>query len=759
MKPYYTLLIILISLSACQERSPLPNQRQALDINWQFGQAGKPEWLPATVPGVVQSDLIKLERIPHPWKGLNEKEIQWVENESWVYRSYLKFDKKQLRRKNIDLIFEGLDTYAEVYLNNEKILSADNMFRSWRVNIKDYLKPDSNELRVVFKSPIEVNKPKLAALGYELPAGSEQGPYKVSPFTRKAPYHFGWDWGPRILTVGIWKPVYIEYWDEVRIEDVNIIQKSLTEEKAVLTVQTTIKNATAVSKHFDLWINGNLEKIKLNAATEIFETEIVIDSPKLWWPVGWGEAHLYPISVKIEKKGIVIDSLQKNIGLRTVELLQEEDSTGTSFCFKINGHRLFAKGANYIPQSHFLAEVTQQDYDSLLSDVVSANMNMLRVWGGGIYESDYFYDLCDQKGILLWQDFMFAGSMYPGDSDFIANVDAEVTEQITRLRHHPSIVHWNGNNEMEVAWFNWGWQKSLGYSPQDSAKIWGDYQALFHQLIPNKIKELTANIPYTSTSPLSNWGKPENFNHGSMHYWGVWHGKDQFEDYQKNVGRFMSEYGFQSFPDMETIRYFATEGEQDLESPTMQWHQKSYVGNGMILKHLLRYFSVPKDFPDFVAKSQATQAKGMQIAIDAHRRAKGHCWGTLYWQLNDCWPGPSWSSRDVFGRKKQLHKELAMLFAPITLLPKFEQDSLSVFLVSDFIDTVKIRAHVQLESADGEILWEQGGVMQAAPNAAYELHRVSMKAIRRKAGKQKVMLTLVVSREHRIVYRREVEVD
>jgi beta-mannosidase len=439
-------------------------------------------------------------------------------------------------------------------------------------------------------------------------------------------------------------------------------------------------------------INEERHQVRMNGRDSVLVFDYEIKSPKLWWPNTWGEPNLYPINVSLIENENIIDQSEKKVGLRTVELVQEIDSIGQSFYFKVNGIPFFAKGANYIPQSNFLPSVSKEQYESLILDAKTANMNMLRVWGGGIYENDIFYDLCDEHGILVWQDFMFAGSMYPGDKAFVENVRQEVRDNIIRLRNHPCIALWNGNNEMDVAWFNWGWQKSFGWSAADSAKIRQDYEKIFHQLIPDQIRELDSDRFYTATSPLSNWGKPENFNRGSMHYWGVWHGQDNFEDYHKNVGRFMAEYGFQSFPSINTILKFADSTDLNLNSDVMKWHQKSYVGNGLILKQIKRYFSEPLDFADFIEKSQQTQALAMQIAIDAHRLKKGHCWGTLFWQLNDSWPGPSWSARDVYGNHKNILKELPVLFAPIALIPKIKGENLEFFLVSDKpnIQNVKI---------------------------------------------------------------------
>ena len=728
-------LLFLTSLLQAQ-------QIRLLHENWSFSEAAKNDWKSATVPGVVHTDLLKLGLIKDPWFGTNEKELQWIEDKNWIYRCSFTLNESELQNRHIDLLFEGLDTYAEVSLNGKLILSADNMFRSWRLDVKSLLISGINKLEIVFKNPGEVNKPKLAVLGYELPAGSESVPIKVSPFTRKAPYHFGWDWGPRFVTSGIWKPVKLEFWNEARIEDLQIIQKSLTEEKAVLEIQTKIR--TDSKEKIRLHVNGKPMDIQLFGRDTLVIVRDSIMNPELWWPNGWGKQKRYPIIVKLEHREQFIDRKVKEIGLRTIELVQDVEKNGRSFYFKVNGIPIFIKGANYIPQSHFLPSVTETQYRSLIEDAQKVNMNMLRVWGGGIYENDIFYDLCDEKGILVWQDFMFAGSMYPGDSAFVNNVKAEVREQISRLRHHPCIALWNGNNEMEVAWFNWGWQKQFGWSAADSAKIRQDYEQLFHKMIPDQIRELDPERFYTPTSPLSNWGKMENFNYGSMHYWGVWHGKDNFEDYRKYVGRFMSEYGFQSFPEMSTIRKFAEESQLSLDSEVMKWHQKSYVGNGMIAKHAEKYFAKTSNFEDFANKSQQTQALAMQIAIDAHRIRKGHCWGTLYWQYNDCWPGPSWSSRDVYGNWKQLHKDLKVLFAPLALIPELKGKKTTIWLSNDLREA----ADVDLEVLEmGKIRFKKSLQMEA--NGLLELYKFT-----HKKGKE---FNLIIRKNGAVIFERKIQ--
>lgn len=721
MKNYKWRFLILISVLFGCDR-PQPISRYNLHEQWEFKQQGTEVWRAANVPGVVHTDLMANNIIPDPWVGTNEIKVQWIENEHWLYKTTFSAPKSILKKEVVELVFDGLDTYANVSLNGKPILLADNMFRSWRVDVKDLLNTGSNELQIKFLSPIQVNNSKLDSLGYELPAPNETVDRKVSPFTRKAPYHFGWDWGLRLVTSGIWRPVYLEAYDAARIVNVQLVQSELNDSLAKLNAVVSIESISVET--FELEVLDKRVQVNLKKGLNEINVPFEIASPRRWWPNGWGEQHLYEIPVSLQFNGNELDSKTEKIGLRTVELIREQDNIGESFYFKINGEKLFARGANYIPQSHFLPSVKEEDYIRLVKGARDVGMNMLRVWGGGIYEEDKFYELCDEYGILVWQDFMFACSMYPGDSEFIDNVEEEVIENVKRLRNHPSIVLWNGNNEVDVAWNNWGWQDKFGFSEQDSTQIWQDYLHLFHNRIPAILGQLD-DRPYTTTSPLSNWGKPENYNFASMHYWGVWHGPDDFDGYQRNVGRFMSEYGFQSFPDIETIAYFADPSQFHLESEVMKHHQKSYIGNGMIDKQLKKYYEEPSDFEDFVIKSQQTQAKAMQIAIDAHRLRKGHCWGTLFWQLNDCWPGPSWSAIDVFGREKVFYEELPTLYAPVALIPQVDGNDLVISLVNDSLSEIDAIMQLTIHSSteNERNVWQR---VKCKKNGVVEVYRESL---------------------------------
>jgi beta-mannosidase len=717
--------LFVVLLWSFQEPKPILHfnvQRLMLDNAWEFCQEGKNDWKSAEVPGVVHTDLLRNKMIPDPWYGTNEKVIQWVENKNWIYKTTFELTQEQINNNEINLVFEGLDTYTEVYLNGEKIAQTNNMFRKWQWEISKKLKVGENTLRVVFLSPIKKLSDTLRTVRYELPASSETVDLRVSPYIRKAPYHFGWDWGPRYVTCGIWRPVYLELVELAKIEDVQVYQEQLNKKSAIIQVDLSLhiaKNGT-----YNVVIGGKYKTLFLPKGDTLIKETIHIKNPNYWWPNGWGDAKLYTVSCSIRENNVPLDENTTRIGLRTVELVQEKDKFGESFYFKVNGKKLFVKGANYIPQSNFLPSVTKKNYQSLINDAKVANMNMLRVWGGGIYESDYFYDLCDENGILVWQDFMFANTMYPGDTAFLNNVEQEAIYNVQRLRNHPSIAYWNGNNEIYVAWKGWGWQRKYHYSAIDSAEIYCAYRKLFDTVLREVVKTYDADRQYNPSSPQDSYFKLSYANNGDVHYWGVWHGGHEFLDYRKYIGRFVSEYGFQSFPNMETISKFSDSVDWDINSNVMKWHQKSPVGNEMIALKAEKYFPKATNFREFVQISQQTQALAMQTAINAHRLAKEYCGGTLYWQLNDCWPGPSWSSRDVFGRWKIVHKKLSEWYDEVTLIPYYKNKVLAFYAVNDLPEAIEVRIDFRLKE-NNQLIWKKTIQTVVANDKAYKIYAIN----------------------------------
>jgi beta-mannosidase len=654
------LLILISTVSLAQDVNIFE-----LDGGWKFRRAGTKDWLPARVPGTVHLDLMRNNIIPDPYLRDNESKIQWIGEVGWEYMKTFQFTEDHFAWRHIDLISKGLDTYANVYLNDSLILVADNMFKDWTVDIKRILHIGTNTLRIQFPAVIPQNKAQYAKLTNKLP-----GDEKV--VCRKAAYHFGWDWGPTLVTSGIWRPIYIREWNAVNVLGVQFIQKKLTDTLANIAAQFTMFAELGDSAEIRLLLDTTeilRQSVILNKGPNVIRGDFSIKNPKKWWPNGMGFQPLYNFGYEVYFNGKLAGEGRQKIGLRTIEFVQEKDSTGKSFYFKVNGVPVFIKGANYIPQDNFIPRVTDSTYRALIKDVREANMNMLRVWGGGIYENDIFYDLCDENGILVWQDFMFANSMYPGNKEFLDNVRDEAIQNIVRLRRHPCIALWCGNNEIDEGWKNWGWQKQYGYNAEDSAAIYKNYRIIFNLILPNNVRRFDSARAYIPSSPLHGWGRPESLTEGDSHYWGVWWGKEPVLNYEKKVGRFMSEYGLQSFPDYSTILKFTSPADRVLGSAVMKAHQKHPTGYETIDEYLLRDFRKPKDFESYAYVSQLWQSRSIIKAIEAHRRAKPTCMGTLYWQLNDCWPVVSWSSRDYFGKKKALMYALPAAYDLVLVSP------------------------------------------------------------------------------------------
>ncbi|MDI5898237.1 beta-mannosidase [Flavobacterium yafengii] len=535
------------------------NSSVVLKNGWQFRQEKTVKWNAATVPGEVHTDLLNNKLIPDPFFRDNEKKLQWIEKKNWEYKTSFQVTPEALKNKNAALVFDGLDTYATVYLNGKLILKANNMFRQWRVDVKKYLHPGTNKLVVVFVSA--QNVVDLLAKR-DLPFVIPDNPRL---YVRKAQYHFGWDWGPKFTTCGIWKEVRLETFDE-----------------------------------------------------------------------------------KTPEKPYVLN--------RKIELVQQLDSLGKSFYFKIDDKPVYMKGANYIPSDAFLSRVTKKEYEKIVLSAKDANMNMLRVWGGGVYEDDYFYDLCDKYGINVWQDFMFAGTMVPGDKAFFDNVKEEVQYQVKRLRHHPSIVLWCGNNESDEAFKNWGWQKSMNMSKQDSTRLWKDYVRLFQDSIPKWVKEVDDKRPYISSSPLFGWGRKQSITEGDSHYWGTWWGLEDIEVVKNKTGRFVSEYGMQAMPNYSSIEKFTLPEDRHLFSDVLKAHQKAGNGFTKLNSYLNRYFidsTKVKNMKveDYTYLTQCLQYYSLKNIIGIHRSKAPYNMGTLVWQLNDCWPVASWSVTDYYNRQ------------------------------------------------------------------------------------------------------------
>ncbi|MDX1942005.1 MAG: glycoside hydrolase family 2 protein, partial [Saprospiraceae bacterium] len=611
---------------------------------------------------------------------------------------------------------------------------------------------EQNHLVIYFKSPLTVNADKLRGTPYHKTAENDAlKDEKVSVYARKAPYHFGWDWGPRIVTSGIWRPVKLVEWDNIILDEIQIYQKSLSEEQAILQANVITRGNFDANYTILLKNATNNEILAQQNITNPFSGNVIIDftinNPQLWWTHNLGEPYLYNFIIEISTDGQVVDSKSIRYGLRNIALVREKDKFGESFYFKLNGIPVFMKGANYIPSETMLPRRSTADLDRILNDAKAVNMNMIRVWGGGIYEDDYFYDKCDEMGLLVWQDFMFACSMYPGvDTAFYENVKQEAIENVRRLRNHPSIAIWCGNNEVDIAWHNWGWQVRFLIIGKEAQEMKESYQKLFHELLPDIIKNEDPQRPYVHSSPLSEGGKSGNLDNGCMHYWKPWNMNDEFDGYEKNVGRYMNEYGFQSFPEMATIKQFSTSDDWSFDSEVMKKHQKSYIGNGRIGKFVDKYYAKPTDFEDFAYKSQLVQAEGIRTAIRAHRKAMPRCMGTVYWQLDDCWPAPSWSSIDYYGRWKALHYALKELYADQLIVPWEANGFLHIQIINDQLDTLSTRVFIESKTLNGKELYriEKNVILSANTSEIYAV--IPVESLLQNMKKEEVVLSIHLGR-------------
>ncbi|WP_410771197.1 beta-mannosidase [Fontibacillus sp. BL9] len=721
--------------------------------NWSFKACDETEWNAARVPGTVHSDLLRQGKISDPFYGTNEHDLQWIDKKNWEYRTTFKLDGGWDACSHIELVFEGLDTYADVFLNGQPILSADNMFRAWSAEIKELVIQDENILNIVFRSPISEDLPKLEKLGYALPAPNDQselgglGDRRLSVFARKAPYHYGWDWGPRLVTSGIWRPVRLNGWSGPRLTDLFIRQDEVSGEVAKLTAMAEIEADEAWQGNLAIAVHGMAwqREVALQQGRQTVELELEIAEPRLWWCRGLGEPEMYEFSASLkDTAGKEVAERSVKTGLRQIKLIREKDAAGASFSFELNGVPVFAKGANHIPNDSFIPEVTAERYRHEIASAAESNMNMLRVWGGGFYEEDVFYDLCDEYGLLVWQDFMFACSMYPGDEVFLQSVAAEAEYNVKRLRNHPSIALWCGNNEMDSAWAHydedggWGWKQN--YTPEQREHIWADYEAVFHKLLPEAVERLGGGVAYWPSSPLRELTGDERQHatkvtgEGDVHYWGVWHAVEPFSNYNERIGRFMSEYGFQSFPELSSVLRYATEEQLELESDVMLAHQKNGRGNQLIKEYMEQYLPEPRDFKSFLYMSQVLQAEAIQIAIEAHRRNKPFCMGTLYWQMNDCWPVASWAGMDYYGRWKALQYIVRRSFREVMLSvvggdagkeKDTDKDAVIFHAVSDRQEELRAELHLSLYDFSGALLHEQSKAVNLGADSAAEVYRVS----------------------------------
>lgn len=669
-------------------------ESRKLHENWRFRQGRSEIWYPATVPGTVHTDLMKNDIIDDPFFRLNERAVQWVDKEDWMYETTFTAAPAETKAGNQQIIFHGLDTYADVYLNHEPLLTADNMHRTWVCDVKGKLRDGANLLEVYFHSPIKTDLPKFDKYDYTFNTGPDQSQNggifdkTLSIFARKAGYHYGWDWGPRLVTSGIWRDVELQTWNGLKIDNVQYVQTKVDASKAQLTtIVRVLADADMQAARVEVRANGKTVGSRLTDLKK-GENRIAVDytirKPRLWWTNGLGEPYRYDFRVTVDC-GELTDSQDDKVGIRSLRLITEDDQYGRSLAFELNGKQVFMKGADMIPLDNFLPRVGHDRYEKHVLDAKAVNMNMLRVWGGGVYEDDYFYELCDRHGILVWQDFMFACSTYPADSTFLANIRQEAIDNVERLRNHCCIALWCGNNECQDVYYGWGgrynYYKEKGVEELTTCQ----FKDMYFRTLPEVVTQYGGGISYRPSSPYAFEETASDGIHGDAHYWGVWHGRDSIGHYNVEKARFFSEYGFQSFPEFESVKIYAPqERDWNINSEVMMAHQRagSYANN-LIREYMDQEYRTPDDFQSFLYVGSILQGDAIKTAIEAHRRDMPRCMGTLVWQHNDCWPVASWAGRDYYGRWKAQQYYSRVAYDDILVSPVVIGDTLSVTIVSD----------------------------------------------------------------------------
>jgi len=702
---------------------------------WQVSASGSNDWFGATVPGCIHTDLLAAKRIPDPFYGENEKAVQWVGKLGWTYRRKFEVTDQLLKREHLLLRCEGLDTLATVLVNGVELGRADNMYRLWEFDVKPLLKPGSNSIEIRFASVL----PYIRAKERERHIPTWQ--YPGAAYIRKMPCNFGWDWGPTLITCGIWRNISLVGFDVARLEDVQILQDHSHKDKVTLTVNVSAGmsgEAALKAKIVVVSSEGKCTKaLECPLTNGIGAVELTINHPELWWPAGMGAQPLYKVLTELlDSQGRLLDTVQRRIGLRTLQVLEQTDSTPMQFV--VNGVPFFAKGANWIPADAFPTRLTEAQLRRYIADAAACNMNTLRFWGGGYYEDDALFDACDEMGICVWLDFKFACSTYPVfNTNFLANVREEATEQVKRLRHHPSIGVWCGNNEIMFLRGGSEWAANKMSAP--------DYYLLFRDTLGGVVHALSPQSAYVTGSPDC----------GDVHFWKVWHGGQPFEAY-RDIHGFMSEFGFQSFADPATIAAFtAPEDRTNVYSPMIKHHERNdrssvdspddgTIGTDKIMKMVRLNFREPKDFESTLWLSQINQAYGIEIAAESWRREMPRSMGCVFWQYNDDWPCTSWSSVDYFGRWKALQYRARHFYSPILISGVFDpkNHAVALWLTSDKLKPVAGNLKWRVTDLAGTELSTGNQSVAVNPQQSAQVDKIEMAGLLQQYGASNLLVWL-----------------
>ncbi len=720
---FFVLLAVFAAMTAAA------NERFELNGTWNLVSSGGMQTT-AEVPGSVAEALTEADLIPDPYYGVNENDerVRAVLYQDWTFSKTFALPASFAEGNGtVELVFDSVDTTADIFLNGEKIGHTENMFRQYRFPIDRALLKAENTVSVKIFSPVNTAAAAAEKYGSSLMTTFAAGMVDGIPYIRKSWFSYGWDWGIALPDSGLNLPVAVELIEGARLAAVPLTSEIRFDEsdgspKALSAAVSCIPeiDGSADGLTFRLTISGHGDSRTVQAAAGE-EVRLEIASPKLWYTHDLGEQNRYRAQAELLKDGRVIDSETFSIGLRELKLINRKDLYGESFYFTLNRIPLFARGGNWIPCDTMIPRGVKSGLiEKRLQDCLDMNFNMIRIWGGGIYEDDRFYEFCDANGILVWQDFPFACYATPHLEEFYENVSAEVEDQLRRLVNRPSLAILCGNNEIEKGWKEWGFAL---FFPKHKP----GYTYLFEELLPSLTARYAPQIPYWPSSPSAggNFRKTVNPRYGDSHNWLVWHGGLDYTAYRRYPARFMSEFGFQSFPDMKTVRQFTPPGEEAFDSPTMKVHQKNPAGNGLILSYMRREFNDPGEFPKQVVLSQLTQALAMECGIDYWRahRTNEQCMGALYWQINDTWPNASWSAVDYFGRKKALYYYSKRFYAPVTAVVLEKSAGYRVFLVNDTAMEQSVAFNGVIQSAAGEEIQTETAELTLPPASSTEILR------------------------------------
>lgn len=670
---------------------------------WQWRCGGESELHEGIVPGSVLTDMLRLGMIEDPYWRCNEYTVRERMAQDYSYRRSFTVTAEELQHDRAELVCEGLDTIADICLNGKPLVHTDDMHRTYRFTVGDRLQEGENEIEIRFSSPLRFVREEDARNDIHY---ASTGCLRGNAALRKAHYMFGWDWGPQLPDAGIFRNIRLEYTDTARLADVRIRQEHL-ENEVRLSFEAHASLLQAGNFTLKAQVTAPDGRVLEARAAYGSPLAIPIQSPQLWWPNGLGDHPLYAVRVSLlDRDGCEQDAYACRIGLRTVTLCTAPDEWGSEFALAVNGVKIFAMGANYVPEDNLLPRVTAERSRKLVADCAAANFNCLRIWGGGYYPDDALYDACDEYGILIWQDLMFACNVYALNDSFEANIVAETQDIARRLRHHASLALWCSNNEMEWLWADEP-VRIRGHHPRYKA----DYLKIFELILPRALRVCDDVTPFWPSSPSSGgaFDAPNDPDRGDQHYWEVWHSGKPFTEYRAHHFRFCSEYGFQSFPHSKTLAAFTLPQDRNIFSEVMESHQKNGTANSKIFTYISDYFLYPKDLDSIAYISQVLQLKAIQYGVEHWRRNRGRCMGSLYWQLNDCWPVASWASIDYFGRWKALHYGARHFYAPVTVSACEREElspCISYWLHNDTREPQRRRMEVSLLDKNFHVLWQ-----------------------------------------------------